>query len=254
MKARFFHGLIIIILVFSASSLVMSGQTISTAPAVKNLALIASPSGSSRNSAAIIALNDGLLPNNTGGMRSGANRPPQRPAPQWLQYEWIQPVRTGEISVFWWNYENTVKLPNSYRIKYWDGNDFVPVKNVKGLGLLNNQFNITLFDEVQTTRLRLEVDSADRFPASILEWIVVQAASSPDLPPVVNAGIDRSVILGGKTYLAGKVKSVTPVNKITWTKLSGPGNVSFADANSITYDCHLLINWRLRSFYDCRGA
>jgi len=166
-------------------------------------------------------------------MRTGGNRPPQRLTAQWVQYDWIQPVSTGEISVFWWNYENRVKLPQTYRIKYWNGSDFIPVKNVSGLGLENNKYNRTTFDQVQTTRLRLEIDSVDRSLGTMLEWIVVQADNSPNHPPVVYAGVDRSVMAGGKTYLSGKTKSVTPINKTVWSKKSGPGNVEIKDANTL---------------------
>jgi hypothetical protein len=140
MISSFILRLFTVILISNVNMLLLSGQIMSTRSTIKNLAVIASASGSSRNSAAVAALNDRHIPNNTVGMRSSANIPPRR-TPQWGQHVWIQPV--------------------------------------------------------------------------------------------VNAGIDRSVILGGKTYLSGKVRSVTPVTRITWTKLSGPGNVSFADANSV---------------------
>jgi DUF1680 family protein len=196
-------------------------------PSGKNLAFVATPSGSVRYGAPLSYLNDGLTPTTTGGMRQGSNRPPQRLTTQWIQYDWIQPVTTGEIAIFWWNYSNSLRLPQSYRIKYWDGKDFVEVKNPSGLGLENNKYNLTKFDPVKTTRLRLEVDSVDRFLGTILEWQVFQAENSPNHPPVPEAGVDRTVIIGGKTYLSGKVKSVTPVTRISWEKISGPGNVIF---------------------------
>ena len=208
-------------------------QTIDAQPTGKNLAVIATPSGSMRYGASLTSLNDGLIPVDAGAMRTGGNRPPQRLTAQWVQYDWIQPVSTGEISVFWWNYENRVKLPQTYRIKYWNGSDFIPVKNVSGLGLENNKYNRTTFDQVQTTRLRLEIDSVDRSLGTMLEWIVVQADNSPNHPPVVYAGVDRSVMAGGKTYLSGKTKSVTPISKTVWSKKSGPGNVEIKDANTL---------------------
>ena len=206
-------------------------------PSGNNLANVAAASTSLRAGTIITTLNDGLIPNNTGAMRGGGgggNRPQQRPSTaQWVQYELTQPVSTKEISVFWWNFENSAKLPLAYRVQYWDGTNFVPVKNAKGLGLANNQFNPTSFDEIKTTRLRLEVDSADRFTSTLLEWMVFQSPDSPNHPPVVTAGGDRSVMVGGKTYLSGAVKSVTPYNKVEWTKKSGPGAVTFADAKSL---------------------
>lgn len=213
--------------------LIVNGQPEISLPSGKNLAVVASATSSLRYGRTVSSLNDGLMPNNTGRMRSRANSSSQPIETQWVQYEWIRPVTTSEISVFWWDYENSVRLPDKYRIKYWDGKSYVPVTNVKGLGLINNQFNFTSFDEIQTTRLRLEVDSAERFPAAILEWMVFQAKNSPDHPPIVSAGIDRTVMTGGNTYLSGDIKSVTPDYTVEWKKSSGPGIVRFADAASV---------------------
>ena len=150
-----------------------------------------------------------------------------RPSTQWIQYEWIRPVTTGRIALYLWDYNNTVRLPYAYRIKYWDGNDFVLVKNASGFGVENNKYNLTTFDPVQTTKVRLELDSVDRFTVTILEWMVFQTENTANHPPIATAGADRSVVIGGRTYLSGKTKSVTPVTNITWEKKSGPGNVVF---------------------------
>jgi DUF1680 family protein len=230
---------IILLIVITISLLVitalsnLSGQAGVTSLPGKNLAVVASTSSSLRYGSQSNSMNDGLVLTNTGPMRSGGNRPSQRLTTQWVQYDWIQPVTTKEIAVFWWNYEKSARLPQTYKLKYWDGNDFVPVKNAVGMGIENNVFNITTFDQVQTTKLRMEVDSVDRFLGTILEWTVYQAENSPDHPPLVTAGIDRSVMPGGRTYLSGNVRSVTPADKISWSKISGPGNVSFADTGSL---------------------
>jgi DUF1680 family protein len=232
---RIFRVLFIIVVIFliTPGFLLISGQTQIEAPSGKNLAIVATPSGSLRYGASMNSLNDGLVPVTTGRMRTGRSRQPQRLSTQWVQYDWLQPVTTGKIVVFWWNYENSVKLPQAYRIQYWDGNKFITVKNASGLGLENNRYNITTFDPVQTTRLRLEADSVDRFSGTILEWMVFQEENSPDHPPVVTAGVDRIVMSNGKTYLSGSVKSVTPVTRTVWSKKYGPGNVVFADAGSM---------------------
>jgi len=209
----------------------LAGTAISQ-PSGKNLAIVATPSGSMRYGVNWNALNDGFTPTNISGPRQG-NRQQQRLISQWLEYEWQKPVTTGEIDLFWWNYENAVKLPQGYRIKYWDGNDFVPVKNPGGLGTENKQFNITTFDKIQTTKLRLEIDSVERYPVTLLEWMVIQSDNSPDHPPVVSAGADRAVVMGGKTYLSGSVRSVTPVTKTMWSKVSGPGDVVFREPGNL---------------------
>ncbi|MCU0362562.1 MAG: glycoside hydrolase family 127 protein [Bacteroidales bacterium] len=228
MKTRMLPALMILCFV---TFVTVSGRQGTDRPQseLKNLSKVAAPSSSSRYGSELSYLNDGLTPVNTGPLRAGSNRQNQAPSLQWIQYEWKQPVRTKEISLFWWNFENSLKFPQSYRISYWNGNDFVPVKNPSGLGLENKAFNSTTFDEVETVRMRIESETSERLSAGIIEWIVVQAENSPGPPPVVTAGPDRTVMTGGKTYLSASIRSVTPLTKTSWAKVSGPGDVTFAD-------------------------
>ncbi len=99
--------------------------------------------------------------------------------------------------------------------------------------LISGQFNTTSFDEVSTNQLRVVVDSARMFAASVMEWKVIQAPGSANVPPVVTAGIDRDVMVGGNTYLLGSVKSMTTPVSPNWIKKSGPGKVMFENANSL---------------------
>jgi len=52
----------------------------------------------------------------------------------------------------------------------------------------------------------------------------------------VKAGVDRVVVLGGKTYLSGDVKAEEKEGgdapTVTWSKASGPGKVTFGDAKA----------------------
>ena len=101
---------------------------------------------------------------------------------------------------------------------------------LSGLGLENNEYNRTTFDPVQTTKLRLRSILLKGFPEPFLNGWYFRQRIPLNHPPIAIAGVDRSVIIGGKTYLSGKTKSVTPVTKITWEKKSGPGNVVFDQA------------------------
>ncbi|MDR2233083.1 MAG: glycoside hydrolase family 127 protein [Tannerella sp.] len=179
------------------------------------------------------SLNDGVANTQTGPVRTRTDQPPVPLRNQWVEYEWSQPIRTGEIAVFWWDWEGSLALPQAYRVTYWDGTDFVPVSNPQGLGLSAATFNKTTFDEVETTKLRLEVDSVRQLRSSLLEWTVIQSPNSQNLPPIVSTNGDRTVILGGKTFLTANVKSVTPIQQGSWTKVSGPGRVEFTDQDSL---------------------
>lgn len=197
----------------------------SQSKAAPNIAVVAATSSSLRADRQLNFLNDGLTPTNQGN-RSSRQQPRTN---LWIQYEWTQPISTKEIAVYWWNYNGTIRLPENYRLLYWNGNDFVPVNTATDLALTNNQYNKTSFDEITTTKLRLQLDSADRDVASIVEWQVYPSENSAPLPPVVAAGGDRDVIIGGKTYLSGVVRSVTAIDNTAWSKVSGPGNVVFSN-------------------------
>src|SRR4029079_18935781 len=89
------------------------------------------------------------------------------------------------------------------------------------------------FDEVKTTKLRLEMDSDGQLSTGLVEWKVYDSGKSPVFPPVVHAGKDRDVVLGGKTYLSGVANSLQGGDfKTEWSKQSGPGKVTFENASA----------------------
>ena len=211
----------------------LTAQQATFTDAKRNLSHMATASTSSRFGSFAV-MNDDLTPTDTLPWRQPRNRGRQRPATaQWVQYDWVQPIGTREISVFLWDYKGGIPLPIVYRIQYWNGSAYVQVPNPKGLGVVNQEYNTTTFDEVQTTSMRIEVDSSLMFANNVQEWKVIQSPGSPDLPPIVYGGADRDVITGGKTYLSGSYKSVTPVSKTVWTKKSGPGKVEFDNSESL---------------------
>jgi DUF1680 family protein len=195
----------------------------------KNLAVVATPSSSSgyRSAASLNTLNDGVIPTVTDDTQGGAYIGWSRTATHYVQYEWTQPVKTKEIALYWLDDQDRIRLPKAFRILYWNGSNFIPVENVSGSDLSGNQLIPTSFDEIQTTRLRLEINSEERSATGITEWIIYASEEPTDYPPVVNAGVDRDVMLNGKTYLSGLVKSLTTLNKTVWSKESGPGKVKF---------------------------
>jgi DUF1680 family protein len=179
------------------------------------------------------ALNDEYDPRSSrdNRRRSYGNWP--RRGTQWVQYDWSQPISTNRVDVYWWDDQQGVRLPKAARLLYWDGSAFVPVANASGFGVAGNQYNTTTFDEVRTAKLRLEIDSNETFSTGILEWKVYDSGRSPDFPPTVTAGVDRAVVLGGKTYLAGTVKMLKGDGAtMTWSKASGPGAVTFQNAKA----------------------
>jgi DUF1680 family protein len=201
-----------------------------------NLAVVATPSSSyTSGDTSVGALNDDFTPRNSRDARRGSYGNWPRTGTQWVQFDWSQPISTKQIDVYWWDDRQGVRLPKACRLKYWDGKDFVPVANASGLGVAGDRFNATTFDETTTSKLRLEMDSDGTFSTGVLEWKVYDSGKSPEFPPMVAAGIDRVVVLGGKTYLHGLVKSLKPGGAAappSWSRESGPGDVRFENPNA----------------------
>lgn len=216
-----------------------------------NIARVATPSSfriMSENK--VSALNDGFTPENSFDRSHGLyalNRDwdgdPEQP---WVQYDWTEPVSINKVDLYWAAERprpgalpgssslHEIQPPQSYRILYWNGHDFVPVNQPEGLGVLADQFNATTFEPVKTSKLRIEVALQKEHPVGVLEWRVYNFGSAPSLPPVIDAGVDRSVMLDGRTYLAGHVVWLkdSQKNVARWIKISGPGNVTFEAATS----------------------
>src|ERR1017187_4673876 len=163
----------------------------------------------------------------------------------WVQYEGSEPVSVNRVEIYWavdrpragelpGSYVRKIAAPESYRILSWNGTDFVPVSQPQGLGVALDTFNATTFQPVKTSKLRIEVVTQKDRPAGILEWRVFNHGPVPSLPPVVDAGVDRSVVSDARTYLPGKVPWLEGAsrNRARWVKTAGPGAVSFADAAS----------------------
>jgi hypothetical protein len=200
-----------------------------------NLAKVAAPSASYvSGDTRVAALNDGFDPTASGDQEHGSYGNWPRTDAQWVQYDWTRPVTTNRIEIYFWADGQGVGLPSSYNVSYWNGSSFVPVANAKGLGVISNGFNSTTFDEIKTDKLRVEMTSDDKHSTGILEWKVYSSGAVPLFPPTVDAGVDRAVVIGGKTYLSGSAAWLNPASaqRARWSKASGPGQVLFASATT----------------------
>ncbi len=177
------------------------------------------------------AINDGFEPRDVGDHSHGCYGNWPQTGRQWVELDWSQPVSTKKVDVYWWDDGRGVRLPTASRLLFWDGSAFVPAKNVEGLGVAGGKYNTTTFDEVTTTKLRLEFDGREKFSTGIIEWKVYDSGKSPKFPPRVAAGNDRVVVLPAKTYLTGEASG--GAKTFVWSKDSGPGDVKFADANAL---------------------
>jgi len=202
-----------------------------------NVALIATPSASSgfRSPEGMAVINDGIIPENIEDLREGAYMFFTRRGSQesWVQYDWDKAISTNEMHIYWISQGERISLPVSQKISYLSGEEYIPVQITSGAEPTANSLNVISIEEIETTSIRLEVENEERQASAIFEWEVISSDPSVKYAPVVNAGIDRSVIVGGKTYLRGTYKSVSPITRIMWKKISGPGKVDFEDKKSL---------------------
>ena len=202
-----------------------------------NLAVMAEPSSSIIvGNEALAALNDGFDPENSQDRSHGAFSIWRMDGTQWVQYDWSRPISTDKIDVYWRADQRRVNPPQACRVLYWDGENFVPVHRPEGLGVAVDRYNTTTFEEVLTSKFRLEFDPDSNNVAGILEWKVFDSGNSPDLPPLVKAGVDRVVVIGSRTYLSGSVKTLDHKGRrslrVAWSQVSGPGKVTFEHADN----------------------
>jgi RHS repeat-associated protein len=100
----------------------------------------------------------------------------------------------------------------------------------------NNPATTASFSEAGTYVLRL---SASDSALSRTDDMSVAVSPSPvNLPPNVNAGADQTITLPTKAALAGAANDdrqpAGSTLTVAWSKVSGPGNVTFANAAAVT--------------------
>ncbi|WP_240658578.1 family 43 glycosylhydrolase [Microbacterium sp. CPCC 204701] len=88
-----------------------------------------------------------------------------RPAQQWIQYDWDAAVRVGSTKIQFWNDAqpgtgNGVAAPASWVLQYWADGDWVDVPNASTYPTATRQLHTVTFDPVTTTRLRAVLNAS----------------------------------------------------------------------------------------------
>jgi DUF1680 family protein len=92
----------------------------------------------------------------------------------WIQYDFPRVTTVSEVQVYWFDDTGRggVRVPESWRILYRDGDQWKPVPTTNAYGLELNQYNVTAFNPVTTGALRLEIKAQKDFPTGVIEWKV----------------------------------------------------------------------------------
>ncbi|KAB2641267.1 MAG: Tat pathway signal protein [Verrucomicrobia bacterium] len=210
-----------------------AAKTVAAQATGANLALVATATTSFVSAhEKLAAIQDAATPRDSGDKSHGTYGNWPQHGTQWLQYEWPKAVSINSSAVYWFSDGGGLRLPKAGRVKYWDGTQFADIPAATVLGVEGNRFNSIEFPELKTTKLRLEMNADGQTSTGVLEWRVIDSGLSPNFAPTVIAGVARTVVLPGKTYLSGKAKDdgkPNPALTLGWSKLSGPGEVTFAN-------------------------
>jgi hypothetical protein len=184
----------------------------------------------------IAALNDGIvrpnpLPPDMWGSYSG-----DRPASQWVQYDWAEPVRIDRSSIQFWNDAQPgsgdgVAAPASWSLQYWDQGRWNDVQNPSGYPTTTRQLHEVTFTPVTTTRLRAVMNAAPgrttpaKYSAlAVEEWSVATVAADGYDPATTRTMIgeapelpDTVALVYGADRVAAPVKwdAVDPASYAT---------------------------------------
>jgi hypothetical protein len=137
---------------------------------------LASQSGVSASSGkTLIGLNDQWEPASS----SDRSRPylhfrPNEGTVEWVQYDFPKMAKVSRVGVYW--YDDTgsgeVRVPESWKVLFRRGDDWIPVRPMGAYGVTKDEYNWAAFETVETTGLRLEIQSQREFSVGVLEWKV----------------------------------------------------------------------------------
>ncbi len=78
--------------------------------------------------------------------------------PGWIQYDFDKPAQVSSSKVYFVDDKRFCRLPQSWRILYKQGNEWVPVHNRDPYTVIKDRFNTVTFDPVMTIAVRIEIE------------------------------------------------------------------------------------------------
>ncbi len=99
---------------------------------------------------------------------------PKKGTVEWVSYEFPEVVRVSEVAVYWFDDtgQGECRVPESWKLYYLKGQDWVEVKNFDPYGTKKDEYNLVRFNPVTTRGLKIELKSKENFSAGIQEWKV----------------------------------------------------------------------------------
>jgi DUF1680 family protein len=94
---------------------------------------------------------------------------------EWIEMTFAKPAAVSETEIYWFDDEANrggVRVPESWRLLYKDGETWRPVETSDALGVRKDAWNRITFKPVTTSALRLEIVMRAGVSAGLQEWKV----------------------------------------------------------------------------------
>jgi hypothetical protein len=120
------------------------------------------------------AVNDGEEPKSSSDADSYFDWWPKKGSTEWIEYDFANAVTVAESELYWFDDtgRGEVRVPQSWRILYRDGEEWKPVENLTSYGIAKDTYNKVEFKPVTTPALRLEVQMQPNWSAGVEKWKV----------------------------------------------------------------------------------
>ncbi len=154
----------------AAKVYVVNGVSTNIAPLATATAII----NSVNDLGGVAGLNDGYTPSSSSDTSHGAwhNWLGEQAGTAWVQYTWSEPYVIDKTEAYYFRDGNGNFLPKDAKYEYRnEAGEWVELPNASGMGVERNTFNVTTFDPIYTTAIRMTMNPAT-LGCGVLEWRV----------------------------------------------------------------------------------
>jgi DUF1680 family protein len=119
-------------------------------------------------------INDGEEPASSSDSGSYFDWWPTKGSTEWVEYAFEKPATVSIIEVYWFDDtgRGEVRVPQSWRLLYKDGDEWKPVENTGPYEVEKDRYNKVSFKPVTAAGLRLEIVMQPNWSAGLHEWKV----------------------------------------------------------------------------------
>jgi DUF1680 family protein len=99
---------------------------------------------------------------------------PRKGTTEWIEYAFETPSTVLQVEVYWFDDtgRGEVRVPQSWRVLYKDGDAWKPIDAAGPYGVAKDRYNVVTFAPVTTNGLRLEVAAQPQWSIGVQEWRV----------------------------------------------------------------------------------